>query len=117
MIGRVMRGATWRRLRVGRRLRIASVALLLATVGTAGALVVAATDTPNSLHGLEATYEVAATIQWGAKQLDVTSTATVSNNTDTAVGALTFNAAPARIGGMLLGSVTAGGETASASVS
>ena len=111
-----MRGGTARRLRVGRRLRVAFVGLLIAVVGTAGALATAAGDTPNSLQGLQATYDVAATLTWGAKQLDVTSTATITNNSDTAVGALTFNAAPARIGDMVLGSVTAGGENATATV-
>lgn len=117
MIARVKRGSRALDRRAARPFRGAFAGVALGVVLTVvSALAVAAGSSPNSLHGLEATYDVAATLQWAAKQLDVTSTATVSNNSDTAVGALTFNAAPARIGGMVLGAVTAGGEAATATV-
>ena len=90
--------------------------LLIAVVVFAGALPVAAAGEPNSLQGLDATYDVAATLTWAGGRLDVTSTATVTNNSGAAVAALTFNAAPARIGAMVLGGVSAGGEAASATV-
>jgi hypothetical protein len=117
MIANVMRGPTVRR-RPGVRapLRRAFVFFVLAVAAVIGALPVAAGGSPNSLIGLEATYDVSATLHWTAKQLDVTSTATITNNSDTAVGALLFNAAPASIGNMVLGSVTAGAEPATATV-
>lgn len=96
-------------------LRRAIVGVLLGLVIVlAGGLPVAAVDAPNSLNGLEATYDVSAAIKWRKKRLNVSSTALVTNNSDSAVSALTFNAAPAKIGRMILGDVTVGGEAASA---
>ena len=120
MIARV-RGATERRRRGDRRVRIALIGFLVVTVGVVGALPAAAgenetVDAPNSLLGLEATYEVAATLLWSERRLDVTSTATVTNNSAAPVDALTFNAAPARIGDMVIGSLTVGGGPATANV-
>lgn len=90
-------------------------ALLVGIVAVfAGSLPAAAVDGPNSLEGLSATYDVSAALKWSEGRLDVTSTATVANSSGTAVDALTFNAAPARIGRMALGSVTAGGQPATA---
>ncbi len=77
---------------------------------------VAAVVAPNSLVGLDATYDVSATIRWARGKLSVTSTALVTNHSDTAVDALTFNAAPAVIGKMKLGAVTVGVDTATAVV-
>ena len=75
---------------------------------------VAAVDAPNSLIGLDATYDVSATIRWARNKLTVTSTALVTNHGDTAVDALTFNAAPAKIGRMKLGAVAVGPDPATA---
>jgi hypothetical protein len=125
MIPSVKRGAGGHARRAGRRLPIdrqtklgrALAGLLTGIVLVfAGGLPVAAVDGPNSLEGLSATYDVAATLKWSKGRLDVTSTATIRNNSDAAVDALTFNAAPARIGRMVLGSVTAGGQPATAVV-
>lgn len=80
----------------------------------AGGMPVAAVDGPDSLNGLDAIYDVTAALKWRKGRLNVTSTALVTNNSDKAVDALTFNAAPAKIGGMILGPVTVGGEAAGA---
>lgn len=131
MIGRVNReGPGGQRLTAGRSLsavraivlRRSLAGLLLGVVVTlVGGLPVAAAnlvgEPPNSLQGLEATYNVTATIKWKKKRLNVSSTATVTNNSDTAVDALTFNAAPAKIGRMILGDVTVDGTLATASIS
>ena len=73
-------------------------------------------DAPNSLNGLDATYDVTAAIKWKKGRLNVTSTAHVTNNSDSAVDVLTFNAAPAKIGGMVFGEVTADGQPATMTV-
>ena len=57
-----------------------------------------------------------AAIKWKKRRLNVTSTALVTNNSANPVNALTFNAAPAKIGRMILGDVTVGGEAASATI-
>ena len=57
-----------------------------------------------------ATYDVTAALKWKKGRLNVSSTALVTNNSDAAVSALTFNAAPAKIGRMILGNVTAGDQ-------
>ena len=75
----------------------------------------AAADAPNSL-GLTATYDVSADIRWGANTMSVTSTATVTNTTDSVVEALTFNFIPARIGHMSLREVRVGEDGANAQV-
>lgn len=82
-----------------------------------GALPVAAADggAPNSLR-LDATYDVTATLKWSRRRLIVSSTATVTNNTDAAVDALTFNFAPAQIGKMVLREVRVGPDAAPATV-
>ncbi len=66
-----------------------------------------AADPPNSLE-LHATYTVNATLQWSARRLTVSSTALVTNNTDTPVDALTFNLVPAAIGHMAFGGAHVG---------
>ena len=97
--------------------RRALAGLLMAVVVVlAVGLPVAAADAPNSLNGLEATYDVVAALKWKKGRLNVNSTALVTNNSDTAVNALTFNVAPAKIGRLILGDVTAGGEAASARI-
>lgn len=73
-------------------------------------------DAPNSLAGLDATYDVTAAIKWKKGRLNVTSTAHVTNNSDAAVDVLTFNAAPAKIGRMIFGEVTADGQPAAMAV-
>jgi len=99
------------------KLRRVVVGVLIGLVVVlAGGMPVAAVDAPNSLNGLEATYDVTAAIKWRKKRLNVSSTALVTNNSDVAVTALTFNAAPAKIGQMILGDVTVGGEAASATL-
>ena len=102
-------------------LRRALVGLLLGLVVLlAGVLPVAGAtlsgDPPNSLNGLEATYNVTAAIKWKKKRLNVTSTAIVTNNSDAAVEALTFNLAPAKTGGAILGDVTVDGTLATATI-
>ncbi|MEP7378417.1 MAG: hypothetical protein ABI725_02535 [Chloroflexota bacterium] len=77
--------------------------------------VAAAGDAPNSL-GLAATYDVTANIRWNAGRMSVTSTATVTNTTDTPVDALTFNFIPALIGHMNLREVRVGDEGTTAQV-
>jgi hypothetical protein len=76
---------------------------------------VAAADAPNSL-GLTASYDVNATIRWGANRLSVTSVATVQNTTDKVVEAMTFNFIPARFGRLTLNEVRVGDEGATAQV-
>src|SRR5215203_4508082 len=73
-------------------------------------LPVAAADAPNSLDGLSATYDVTAAIKWKKGRLNVTSTALVTNNSGAAVNALTFNAAPAKIGQMIVNSIKVGAQ-------
>ncbi len=75
--------------------------LLALLVLLVGASLPAAADTPNSVR-LKATYDVAATLNWSAGTLAVSSTAMVTNNSDDAVGALTFSVLPAKIGQMVL---------------
>lgn len=82
----------------------------------AGGLPAAAAAAPNSLNGLEATYDVVAALKWKKGRLNVNSTALVTNNSAAAVNALTFNAAPAKIGRMILGDITVGGVAASATI-
>jgi hypothetical protein len=62
---------------------------------------------PNSLR-LTATYDVAATLNWGKSKLIVASTALVTNGTEDVVEAVTFNLAPAKIGRMKLKEVLVG---------
>lgn len=102
---------------VPRRRRISWLMLLLALLMLAGLMpaAAAAADAPNSL-GLNATYDVSATIRWGAGKLLVTSTATITNDTDEPVSALTFNLVPARIGRLVLRDVRVGEDAASAIV-
>ena len=88
--------------------------LVAVVVVLGGGVPVAAADAPNSLNGLDATYDVVAALKWKKGRLNVNSTALVTNNSDAAVDALTFNAAPAKIGRMILGDVTVGGEPANA---
>lgn len=93
------------------------VGLLIAVaVVLAGGLPVAAVDAPNSLSGLEATYDVVAALKWRKGRLNVNSTALVTNNSDAAVSALTFNVAPAKIGRLILGDITVGGALATATI-
>ena len=110
----------------GTRHTVTSVVRTRATTGLLAALVLlllagvtpvaaAEGDAPNSLR-LDATYDVSATLKWAKRKLIVVSTATVTNNTDAAVDALTFNFAPAQIGKMVLTQVRVGEEPASSSV-
>jgi hypothetical protein len=92
-----------------RRLAALPLALLVLLVATS--LPVAA-NAPNSLR-LKATYDVKATLNWGAGTLAVKSTATVTNSTDEAVDALTFNLLPAKIGQLVLHQTLVGGTAAS----
>ncbi len=87
--------------------------ILLLSLGSAS--VAAAGHAPNSL-GLDATYDVQATLKWARRKLIVTSTAVVTNNSAEAVDALTFNVAPAQIGRMVLGEVRVGPDAAAAVV-
>ena len=48
---------------------------------------------------------MSAAIRWDAGKLRVTSTATITNDTDQPVDALTFNLVPAKIGRMVLSSL------------
>lgn len=97
--------------------RRAFVALLVGIFVLLGlGLPVAAADPPNSLNGLDATYDVTAALKWAKGRLNVTSTAVVTNNLDAAVDALTFNAAPAKIGRMIFGNITVNGEATTATI-
>ena len=59
---------------------------------------------------LEATYNVTAAIKWKKKRLNVEQhCCLVTNNSDAAVYAPTFNLAPAKIGTAILGDVTVDG--------
>ena len=64
--------------------------------------------TPNNSLRLSATYDASATLLWAKAKLKVRSTATVTNDTQDGVNALTFNLVPAKIGQMTLKSVTVG---------
>jgi hypothetical protein len=88
-----------------------SLVLAAMLLGLVGAQPAAAAEGPNSL-ALDATYDVTATLKWSKRKLIVTSTALVSNNTDSAVDALTFNFAPAQIGKMVLTQVRVGDDAA-----
>jgi len=90
--------------------------LIAVAVVLVGVLPAAAADAPNSLNGLDATYDVVAELKWKKGRLNVNSTALVTNNSDAAVNALTFNAAPAKIGRMILGDITVAGQAASATI-
>ena len=81
----------------------------------AGAAPPVAAASPNSL-GLTATYDVDATLNWAAGTLVVDSTARVTNSTEEAVDALTFNLLPAKIGRLVLGEVSVGKAAATATV-
>ncbi|MEP7158308.1 MAG: hypothetical protein ABI797_02695, partial [Chloroflexota bacterium] len=70
---------------------------------------------PNSL-GLDATYDVSATVRWDARKLVVSSTATITNSTDQEVPGFTFNLVPAKIGQIVLGQVLVDGNVAAAQV-
>ena len=67
----------------------------------------AAADPPSSL-GLQATYDVSATLKWAKKRLFVVSVATVRNTTNDPVSELVFNFAPAQIGSMVMNRVLVG---------
>ena len=75
------------------RLTVASAALLALIV----VVLTAPAASANSLR-LSATYDVAATLNYGAGTLVVDSTATVSNPSGEGVSALSFNLAPLKIG-------------------
>src|SRR5688572_25114557 len=94
--------------------RLLTSLLTLAAVLAGAALPVAA-ESPNSL-GLTATYDVDATLNWAAGTLVVDSTARVTNSTEQAVDALTFNLLPAKIGQLVLGEVSVGKAGATATV-
>jgi hypothetical protein len=96
--------------------RIIACLLMGAVAALAGVRPVAAVEAPDSIVGLDATYDASATIAWKKGRVTVTSIATVTNNSDSAVGALTFNAAPARIGRMQLLGVDIGPDPALAEV-
>lgn len=97
--------------------RITGFVLVAILLASAAAPVAAADpDAPNSL-GLRATYDVTATLKWAKRKLIVISTARVTNQTNEAVNALTFNFAPAQIGQMVLTQVRVGEAAASATVS
>lgn len=98
-----VRGNTVRRVLLG--------ALIGLVVLLGSGLPVAADDAPNSLDGLSATYDVSAALKWKKGRLNVTSTALVTNNSGAAVTALTFNAAPAKIGKMIVNSILVGGQS------
>ena len=83
--------------------------LALSALGFAPA--VAAADPPSSL-GLEATYDVSATLKWAKKRLFVVSVATVRNTTNDPVSELVFNFAPAQIGAMVMNRVLVGPDPA-----
>ncbi|CAN5648882.1 hypothetical protein BH23CHL7_BH23CHL7_01770 [soil metagenome] len=69
----------------------------------------------NSLS-LSATYEVAATLNYGKGTLAVDSTASVTNTSPEAVGQLTFNLAPLRVGQFTLSRVQVNGSKAGWSI-
>jgi hypothetical protein len=71
---------------------------------------------PNSLNGLDATYDARANIYWNQRKLSVSSTAHVTNNSDAAVDALTFNVAPAKIGDLELRGARVGPDAVNAHV-
>jgi hypothetical protein len=87
-------------------LALAAMPLATPAAGAEGA--------PNSL-GLDATYDVNATVRWGARKLVVSSAATITNSTDQEVAGFTFNLVPAKIGGIVLRQVLVDG-TATAAV-
>jgi len=90
------------------------VALVLSALTLTAALTVspvAAADPPSSL-GLDATYDVSATLKWAKKRLFVVSVATVRNTTDDPVSELVFNFAPAQIGKMVMNRVLIGANPA-----
>jgi hypothetical protein len=98
---------------MGFRTRAARLPLLLAFVALAAiplAVPVAAAEAPNSL-GLDATYDVSATVRWNAGKLVVSSAAHITNSTDEAVPGFTFNFLPAKIGQIVMQQVLVG-ETA-----
>lgn len=97
--------------------RIIAGLLMGAFIALAGVGPVAAVVAPDSIKfGLDATYDASATITWGTGRMTVTSMALVTNNSDTAVSALTFNAAPAKIGRMQLLGARVGSDPALAEV-
>jgi hypothetical protein len=91
------------------------VLLLPALLSTGFAPAVSAAAAPNSL-GLDATYNVNASLQWANRRLVVASTATVKNTSSSPVTGLTFNLVPAKIGNIALNGVSVGGANASATI-
>ncbi len=91
--------------------RVLIGALIGLVVLLGSGLPVAAADAPNSLDGLSATYDVTAGLKWKKGRLNVTSTALVTNNSGAAVNALTFNAAPAKIGKMIVNRILVGDQS------
>ena len=97
----------------------AIVGLLFGALCVLGGVVPAfggTTPGPDSLAGLNATYNASANVRWTERKLSVRSTARVTNRGDAPVDALTFNAAPAKIGEMDLRSVRVGPDTVNATV-
>ncbi len=86
----------------------------LCVLGSVAPALGAAGPGPDSLVGLDATYNASANIVWKARKMSVSSTAHVTNNGDAAVDALTFNAAPSKIGNMQLRSVRVGPDAVTA---
>lgn len=95
--------------------RLLPTGLLALVAVLAGSALPVAAESPNSLR-LRATYDVHATLNWAAGTLAVNSTALVTNSTEEAVGALTFNVLPAKIGQMVLEEVVVGRVAATATV-
>ena len=94
-------------------------ALAVALVAACVALLVAgspASGAPNSLR-LRATYRADAYIHWAAGTLTVSSSANVTNTTNSAVAALTFNLVPLVTGKAHISKVVAGGAPARFSAS
>ena len=100
---------------VSYRVAAAWLALMLGLAGLAAvpfaAPIAGAEGAPNSL-GLDATYDVSATVRWKQGKLVVSSTATITNATGQEVPGFTFNLVPARIGKIVLGQVLVDGAAA-----
>jgi hypothetical protein len=96
--------------------RIIACFLMGASIALAGVRPAAALAPDSIKFGLDATYDASATITWRTGKMTVTSTALVTNNSVAAVSALTFNAAPAKIGRMQLLGARIGSDPALAEV-
>lgn len=96
-----------------RMLLATSLALALAVGAFPNSTGVVGAAGVNSL-AMRATYDVVATFNWNSRSVQVSTTARVTNPTQSSVSTLAFNVTPLRTGNASLGAVTVNGSPANA---